>query len=136
MGKRYLVDTNILIAFLERSLPATGQDFVATVIDTEFIISIINRIEILGYDDVSEETRNFIQLASVIELDKSVAEATINIRKSRKVKLPDAIIAATAIANDLTLITRNKKDFQQIPNVEIVDPFSVTAENVARLLGD
>ena len=41
-----------------------------------------------------------------------------------KIKLPDAIIAATALVHNLTLLTRNEKDFSKISNVEITNPWN------------
>lgn len=125
MGKRYLIDTNILIGFLEQALPPTGQAYIAGIIDEDFNISVINKIEILGYKDVSEETRNFIALASIFELDANVAEATIEIRKEKRIKLPDAIIAATALTNGLTILSRNQKDFKGILGLDMIDPFTL-----------
>jgi predicted nucleic acid-binding protein len=40
-----------------------------------------------------------------------------------KIKLPDAIIAASALANQFTIITRNKKDFEKIKTLEVIDPY-------------
>ena len=65
MGKRYLIDTNTLIEFQQRVLPASSQTFVASVLDEEFNISVINQIEVLGSRHVTDDTERFIQLANV-----------------------------------------------------------------------
>jgi len=49
----------------------------------------------------------------------------VNIRRNKKVKTPDAIIAATALAHGFTLITNNEKDFNSIKGLKIVNPFKV-----------
>lgn len=49
----------------------------------------------------------------------------IVIRKHFRVKLPDAIIAATALVHDLSLITRNYNDFKKIQSIEILNPFDI-----------
>jgi len=54
-------------------------------------------------------------------LTDDIVKKTIQIRQKRKVKLPDAVIASAAIVNGLTLISRNTKDFKNIPNLEIVN---------------
>ncbi len=54
-----------------------------------------------------------------------VVEQTIRLRKEYKIKLPDAIIAATAINHNLTLITRNEKDFEKISEVDFINPFEI-----------
>lgn len=48
---------------------------------------------------------------------------TVKIRRNHKIKLPDAIIAATAITKGMTLITRNAKDFTPITNLHVINPF-------------
>jgi len=68
----------------------------------------------------------FVTLATIIPLDKTVASKTIELRrKHRKLKLGDAIIAATAILYQLTLITNNTKDFVNIKNLKIIDPHTI-----------
>ncbi len=65
----------------------------------------------------------FIDEAIVLELEKAIKLKTADIRKAHKIKLPDAIIAATAFVHNLTLITRNTKDFKGIDKLKIVNPF-------------
>jgi predicted nucleic acid-binding protein len=50
---------------------------------------------------------------------------TAEIRKKYNIKLPDAIIAATAIVYGLKLVTRNEKDFAQIKGLNIINPFNI-----------
>ena len=57
-----------------------------------------------------------------IFLTKEIEKQTILIRKSNKIKLPDAIIAATAIVYNLTLVTRNIDDFKNISGLKIFNP--------------
>jgi predicted nucleic acid-binding protein len=60
----------------------------------------------------------------VFSLDEPVIIKTIQIRKATKAKLPDAIIAATALVNQLVLITRNTKDFTGIDGLKMLDPYT------------
>jgi predicted nucleic acid-binding protein len=69
--------------------------------------------------------KNFISDAKIYELDQKVKLQTIEIKKSSRLKLPDAIIAASAIVNNNILITRNTVDFGKIPELEIIDPFTI-----------
>jgi predicted nucleic acid-binding protein len=64
-----------------------------------------------------EQSRYLIDTNVVIDYQ------TIAIRKSNKTKLPDAIIAATALVNELTLITRNTADFKNITGLNLLDPY-------------
>ena len=66
---------------------------------------------------------NFIDDSLVIELEQAVKNKTADIRKQYKIKLPDAIIAATALVNNLTLLTRNTKDFENINGLKIINPW-------------
>ena len=90
-------------------------------------ISAITEIELLCWktaiDKYLEILRNFIRDALVIELERPIKLKAAEIRKMNNVKLPDAIIAATAIVYDLTLITRNIRDFQNVPVLKLLNPF-------------
>ena len=129
MGKRYLIDTNISIYLLDGNLPDAAIDFLSQIIDSEYLISIISKMELLGFD-FSSSTKNaiteaFVNEATLIHLTDEVVEKTIALRKTVKIKLPDAIIAATALTYNLTLVSRNDKDFDKIPNLNYVNPFSL-----------
>src|SRR5579872_3253315 len=91
MGERYLIDTNALIEFQQKVLPLKSQDFLASVIDSEFNISVINQIEILGSKHVTKETEDFINLANIFDLNTTIVKEAIRIRKVQKIKLPDEI---------------------------------------------
>ena len=52
-----------------------------------------------------------------------IAERTISIRKSLRINVPDAIIAATALEYSLQLVSRNEEDFAQIQDLKLVNPF-------------
>ena len=67
--------------------------------------------------------QNFINETTLIELDKEIKLKTADIRKNYRIKLPDAIIAATAFVYDLSLITHNYKDFENINGLKIIDPY-------------
>lgn len=59
----------------------------------------------------------------VLGIDDKVVEQTIRICKSQKIKLPDAIIAATASVYDFSLITRNTSDFKNIQGLKLLNPW-------------
>lgn len=63
--------------------------------------------------------------AIVYELSTEVADVCISLRKKYKTKLPDAIIAATALVTGLTLITRNVNDFKDIKDLKVLNPHSL-----------
>ena len=70
----------------------------------------------------------FIRNAVIIDLEQEVKHMAISIRRVYKTKLPDAIIAATAIAYNTTLITHNRTDFKKIKGLTLIDPFELEAD--------
>lgn len=82
MGKRYLIDTNIIIDFSENRLPLNAKLFVAEIIDKEPNISIINKIELLGFSLVTSEIIEFTDVANIINLTEDIANQTIRLRKN------------------------------------------------------
>jgi predicted nucleic acid-binding protein len=126
MGKKFLIDTNILIDFQTRSIPQKGFEYVVQAIDDSFNVSFVSYIEFVGYKNVTKAMEGFIALADVIEINKSIINQTVLIRKAHPIKLPDAIIAATAIVYDLILVSHNTKDFKNIKKLNIVDPYKLS----------
>jgi predicted nucleic acid-binding protein len=123
----YLIDTNTVIDYLGRKLSDKGMTFMDSVIDLVPNVSIITKIEVLGFNASASQYRiltDFMDDSSIFELTEEVADSCIDLRKKYKTKLPDAIIAATALVYEFTLITRNVSDFKKIKNLKIVDPYS------------
>ena len=89
-------------------------------------ISVISYMEILGYRFSNSKEENFVKelvyIFNVRFIDQEIAENVIDIRKQYRIKLPDAIIAATANTDDLCLVTRNIEDFKNI-DIRILNPF-------------
>ncbi len=90
----------------------------------DFSISIVKKIEVLGFDEIPLKMKiveEFLSQAELFYIDDKVIEQTISLRKKhKKIKLGDAIIAATAMVNNFTIITRNIKDFQNIEGCNYV----------------
>lgn len=63
-------------------------------------------------------------LARIIPLDNSIADKAIELKRKTNIKLADAVIAATALMNNLSLATRNKEDFKDLEGLEVYNPFS------------
>jgi len=96
------------------------------IIDDTPNISVITKIEVLRFNTSSDTYKvleDFIRESSVFDLNDLVVENTISICKSHRIKLPDAIIAATALVYNLILITRNISDFKNINGLELVNPW-------------
>lgn len=125
MEQKYLIDTNVLIGAQMNNLPEAGMKFMAEIIDKNFTVSFITYIEFLGYKNITQETEDFIALANVLEINKEIIQTCVNLRKSKIIKLPDAIVAATALVSNLTLTTRNVSDFKNIPGLKIINPWEL-----------
>lgn len=125
---QYLIDTNAVIDYLGNKFVTSSMDFMNTIIDAVPNVSVVTKIEVLGFNAPEQHNQllvNFINDATVFDLTDNIVEASIEIRKKHKTKLPDAIIAATALVYDLVLITRNISDFKNIDGLKVVDPHSL-----------
>lgn len=112
----YLLDTNFVINYFKGIFKGEAGKFTDSVIN-DANISIITRMELLSWKSLKakdEEVINeFISDSIVFSLEER--------RKVSKIKLPDAIIGATAIVYDLHLITHNLKDFINNPGLIVLD---------------
>jgi predicted nucleic acid-binding protein len=127
MGMKYLYDTNIFIYYL------AGDEIVSEFFSDAFIqnnyvvISPIVRIELLCFSSLSDdETKVIEDLLSQfdsIPISRQVENQTIALKRKHKIKLPDAVIAATAISQGAVLVTRNAHDFQDIAELKLENPF-------------
>ncbi|MFP4545205.1 MAG: type II toxin-antitoxin system VapC family toxin [Candidatus Kapaibacterium sp.] len=127
MGIKYLWDTNTAIYYMQQHFPPSAEKFIdESLINFGPAISVITELELLCWktptDRDLEVLRNFINNALVFELEKDIKIKTAEIRKVHKVKLPDAIIAATALVHDLILLTRNVSDFKNIDGLKLINP--------------
>lgn len=128
MGKGYLIDSNIVVGYLDNKIPEKGMSFMHDLVDEVPNISVITKIEVLRFNAPEKAYKiliDFTDIASIYEMDEEVVDITIKLCKSSKIKLPDAIIAATALANNLTLVTRNTSDFKNIDGINLINPFEL-----------
>jgi predicted nucleic acid-binding protein len=125
MEQKYLIDTNIIIDFSENKLPATAKSFISKIIDDDPSISVINKIELLSFSVANKVLTEFTEVATVIGLTDDVVNRTIALRKSHRIKLPDAIIAATALAYNYKLVTRDTNDFKNIKGLKVINPWTL-----------
>jgi len=122
VGAHALFDTNILIDFTH-GIPGAQKELLRY---SSRAISIITWIEILAGVPPNQEaeTRGFLTTFRVISITSEISERAITIRRESRIKLPDAIILATAEIEDFLLITRNAKDFKE-SNPRIRVPYEI-----------
>ena len=128
MGKGYLIDSNVVIGYLDNKLPAQATKMMNSIIDDTPNISVITKIEILRFNTREEPYKvlqDFVNESTVLGLSDEIVDYTISICKSHRIKLPDAIIAATTIVHDLALLTRNIADFKNINKLDLLNPWDI-----------
>lgn len=126
MAGKYLIDTNTVIDYLNNKLPVNT----AQILDEEELeISVITRMELLAWRNADahqlQVLEEFISNAVVRNLDEPVILKGIEIRKTLQLKLPDAIIAATAIVHERSLVTRNVGDFKNITGLKVINSWNL-----------
>jgi len=116
-GIDFLADTNIIIQINQ------GEQNMLPFLDYSFAVSFITEIELLGAYNFSKEIKkqygDLIQDCVILNISDDIKEKCIYLRNNYKIKTPDAIIAATAIVHNLTLLTSDQ-DFTKIKELSIV----------------
>lgn len=124
-GRKLLLDSNIVIYIAKKAL--SPEVFIKA--DDALYLSDVSFMETLGYAFSDENEKEAIEtLLSVLfrlPIDEEVVQKVISIRQTRRIKLPDAIIAATALIHDCMLITRNISDFSGLPGLVFLDPLDL-----------
>lgn len=126
--EQYLIDTNAVSDYLANAFPLKGMQFMDTVIDAAPNLSIITQIELLCWNtenDIELNVKSFIADSIILNIDDNVIANCVAIRKGKKIKTPDAIIAATALTHGLTLISHNTNDFKNIKGLKFIDPHAL-----------
>ena len=119
---KYLVDSNVIIYHLNSEAIATkflSQNY------QNIAISQITYVEVLSFPFTQEEEKDVKTLLSrftIIDITQSISNQAIENRKVKKIKLPDNLIASTAMVNGLILVTRNIKDFKAL-DIEVLNIF-------------
>lgn len=111
-GIEFLLDTNVVVGWLEEKGAATELRLEHEPVES-FAVSQITRMELLSFPALTDEERNridsFLSSITVILLDEAIETAAIALRRKSRLKLPDAIIAATASVHGLTLLTLDER---------------------------
>ncbi|GHT32704.1 ribonuclease VapC [Bacteroidia bacterium] len=110
-GIDFLIDTNVVIYVLE-GLPA-----VKGIMRCSAAVSVVSEMELLGKQNISEQEetaiRDLLNDCEILKFNDEIKNTTITIKKQFNMKLPDAIIAATAKYYGLMFITADK-DFKKL----------------------
>lgn len=116
-GIDFLADTNFLIHLNQ------GESVVEPFLDYSFAVSFITEIELLGAFSLPKSQRNqfknLLDDCLVLDMNYQIKKESIAIRNKYKIKIPDAIIAATAIVYNIPLITSDK-GFDKIKEIDLL----------------
>lgn len=111
-GIKFLIDTNVIIGLLKNTPAALKLVQDNNLRPRLAAVSQITKIELLGFHRITPEEEHevlmFLKRVTVLPIDTSVEKQAIALRQLRKIKLPDAIVLASAIAKDLQIITMDK----------------------------
>ncbi len=111
-GLRFLLDTNVVIGLLKGNNDVIELFSGSMCVLSECAVSQITRMELLSFPSLQaneeREIQNFLDTVTVLIFDESVEGEVIQFRKSQGGKLPDAMIAATALCYQLKLFTMDK----------------------------
>jgi predicted nucleic acid-binding protein len=117
MGSGNLLDSNVIVDLIQNNFTTELSEQIFT---HHNYSSDIVRIEVLGFPMENLES-SFLRLfdkLTILPLSEEIVNRTIQLRKQKKIKLGDAIIAATALVHNLQLVTRNIRDFKGIEDLE------------------
>lgn len=119
-----LLDSNIIIYSIQ---PNNKQlrGFIAEQLPS---VSAISYVEVLGYHNLTLQDQvdleEFFSLVPILQITSVVLDQAVALRQIRKISLGDSLIAATSLVHNITLVTRNVKDFAWIRGINLLDPFS------------
>lgn len=111
-GIKYLLDTNLILGLLKASPEVVDVVASRGLLASSCAYSAVTRMELLGYPNITDSEERvitdrlskFIYLPITVEIE----DLAIALRRTRKVKLPDALVAATARHHELELLTLDK----------------------------
>ena len=116
----YTLDTNAILYYLKDDVGAVSvlRDVFAE--NVPIYVSAVTELELFAYSDLTAEEESLIEellaTISVIPVDSRIARLAALVRRSYRLKVPDSVIAATAMFTGSKLLTRNTRDFRKIPN--------------------
>lgn len=121
-----LLDSNIIIYASQPGYSQVRQ-FIAA---NAPVVSAVSYVEVLGFhaltDADKQSLRRFFAATRVLPIDQAVVDGAVALRQQRKMSLGDSLIAATALAHGLVLVTRNVSDFRWVVGLDLHDPLAGT----------
>ena len=111
-GIKFLLDTNFIVGLLKSDPTVLAEISERKLASAECGYSAVTRMELLGFPGISREeealVRQKLERLTYLPLTRAVEDVVISLRQTRKIKLPDAVIAATALCAGIELLTLDK----------------------------
>lgn len=124
----YLIDNNIISGYFSENFESEAMNFISGIFDQIPNIFVITEIEALSWNNPNSQTeeiiKEFIKDANILQLTPKIVTECVKLKRSKKIKNPDAIIAGTALIQHLQLITSDK-GFNHIKGLKVLDPFMI-----------
>ncbi|MGD1957980.1 MAG: type II toxin-antitoxin system VapC family toxin [Fulvivirga sp.] len=117
-GNSVLLDTNIVLYLL------SGDEVLSNLLyNRKLYLSFVTQLELLGYQGITkqeeQEVKRFLEDCIIIDINNQIKEEVINIKQSRKIKLPDSIILATSKYLNIPVISADS-DFGKAEEVNVI----------------
>lgn len=123
----FLLDTNIVLGFLGGNAKISDF-FEKKLMRSNLHVSQITRMELLGYHSITSQEekhlKNFLSYVKILPINEAVCDQAISLQREKKLKLPDALIAATAIYFDLVLVTCDSDLLDKSSHFRSIDPIT------------
>ncbi len=120
----YTLDTNTILYYLQDDPDVVSSLRKIFSHNVPLYVSAITELELFAFSNLSasEETliEELLATVAVIALDSRIARLGAFIRRQHRLKVPDSVIAATALFTGSTLLTRNTRDFRRVPNLSLL----------------
>ena len=120
----YALDTNAILYYLKDDPDAVSSLRNIFSQNVPLYVSAITELELFAFSNLSAAEEKLIEellaTVAVISLDSHIARLAALIRRQYGLKVPDSVIAATAMFTGSTLLTRNTRDFRRIPNLSLL----------------
>jgi predicted nucleic acid-binding protein len=120
----YTLDTNAILYYLKDDAKAVSALREIFVHDAPIYISAITEVELFALSGLSSEEETLIEqvlaTVSIISVDSHIARLAAFVRREYGLKVPDSVIAATAMFTASALVTRNTRDFRKITGLSLL----------------
>ena len=119
----YTFDTNVIIYYLNQDVDIIKK--VNAIMESNSLVyfSAISEAEIFSFRELKEvdivKINNNLNTLNIVPLDSKIARIAGFLKRNLSIKIADSIIAATALSTRSILLTRNIKDFKNIPNLQV-----------------